>query len=94
MTYMSLYFESDVIVTPRDLSREQARPFWPMLTTVAVSRTMTAVSGMPSQKEDADHRRAAWMIAAQGDRIACERLLPTAFRSSSWWCVRKEYIAI
>jgi RNA polymerase sigma factor (sigma-70 family) len=47
-----------------------------MLTTVAASRTMTAVSGMPSQKEDADHRRAAWMIAAQaGDRIAYERLL-------------------
>jgi RNA polymerase sigma factor (sigma-70 family) len=37
---------------------------------------MTAISGISSQKEDTDHRRAAWMIAAQaGDRIAYEALL-------------------
>ncbi len=76
MTDMSLFYESDVTIGSLyrfDLRVRAPRPALAMLKSLG---TMTVDAETSRQTEEADHRRAAWMVAAQaGDRAAYEALL-------------------
>jgi RNA polymerase sigma factor (sigma-70 family) len=73
MTDMSLLYESNVTI--RSLYRFGWRARAPRRLLVAIAPGSMAVD-IPSQKDEMDGRRAAWMVAAQaGDRAAYETLL-------------------
>ena len=72
MTDVSLFYESDVTVPLLYRFGGQVRALAAPMT----PGTMTVVAETSSQTEEADRRRAAWMVAAQaGDRAAYETLL-------------------
>jgi RNA polymerase sigma factor (sigma-70 family) len=72
MTDISLLSESNVII--RSVYRFSGRAHAPRCTLVPKAPAMTV--DVPSQKDETDSRRAAWMVAAQaGDRAAYDTLL-------------------
>ena len=73
MTDMSLLYESNVTI--RSLYRFGGGACAPRRTLVSMAPGSMIVD-LPSQKDETDGRRAAWMVAAQaGDRAAYETLL-------------------
>jgi hypothetical protein len=73
MTDISLLYESNVTV--RTLYRFGGGARAPRRTLAPMTPGSTIVD-VPSQKDETDARRAAWMVAAQaGDRAAYETLL-------------------
>jgi DNA-directed RNA polymerase specialized sigma24 family protein len=97
MTVMSLFHESEV--TLRSLNRfgRQVHAAWPANATLVTAGTMIVDVEASSAKDDPDRRRAAWMVAAQGDdRAAYETLLrdciPFIQRVARGQGVRPDYI--
>jgi RNA polymerase sigma-70 factor (ECF subfamily) len=76
MTDISLFYESDVTIRSLYRPGRHVRALWPTLAPPMTPGTMTVDAETSAQKEEADRRRAAWMVAAQaGDRTAYETLL-------------------
>src|SRR5580704_13408908 len=74
MTDMSLFYESNVTI--RSLYRFGWRAHAPRRTLAAPMAPGSMTVDLPSQKDETDRQRAAWMVAAQaGDRAAYETLL-------------------